>query len=58
MSVEIIPTGKPLGATVRAQHTATMLAWKKGFVEEAAREWLGQVHLIDIGLPRQFLNMD
>src|SRR5437867_3826097 len=48
-------TGKPLGPTVRAHHTATMLAWKTGFVQEAAREWLGQVHLIDIGLPRRFL---
>ncbi len=48
-------TGKPLGPAVRALHTATMLAWKKGFVEVAAREWLGQVHLIDIGLPRRFL---
>ena len=48
-------TGKPLGPTVRAHHTATMLAWKKGFVQESAREWLGQVHLIDIGLPRRFL---
>jgi NAD(P)H-hydrate epimerase len=48
-------TGKPLGSTVRAHHTATMLAWKTSFVQEAAREWLGQVHLIDIGLPRHFL---
>ena len=48
-------TGKPLGPTVRAHHTATMLAWKTGFVQEVAREWLGQVHLIDIGLPRRFL---
>ncbi len=48
-------TGKPLGPTVRAHHTATMLAWKKGFVEEPARAWLGQVHLIDIGLPRRCL---
>ncbi len=48
-------TGRPLGATVRAHHTATLLAWKIGFVQPAAREWVGQVHLIDIGLPRRIL---
>ncbi len=48
-------TGRPLGPTVRAQHTATLLAWKAGFVQEPAREWVGQVHLVDIGLPRKFL---
>jgi NAD(P)H-hydrate epimerase len=45
-------TGRPLGATVRARHTATFVAPKKGFVEPAAREWLGKVHVIDIGVPR------
>jgi NAD(P)H-hydrate epimerase len=45
-------TGRPLGATVRAHHTATFVAPKKGFAEPAAREWLGKVHVIDIGAPR------
>jgi NAD(P)H-hydrate epimerase len=44
--------GRPLGPTVRAQHTATFVALKKGFAEQSAREWLGQVHVIDIGAPR------
>jgi NAD(P)H-hydrate epimerase len=44
--------GVPLGPTVRADRTATFIAWKSGFVREAAGEWLGQVHLIDVGLPR------
>jgi NAD(P)H-hydrate epimerase len=48
-------TGRPLGPTVRALHTATMAAWKKGFVEPAAQPWLGQVHLIDIGVPHRLL---
>jgi NAD(P)H-hydrate epimerase len=48
-------TGQPLGPTVRAQHTATMAAWKKGFRAPAAQPWLGQVHLIDIGVPRRLL---
>jgi NAD(P)H-hydrate epimerase len=48
-------TGRPLGPTVCAQHTATMAALKKGFAEPEAREWLGQVHLVDIGVPRALL---
>lgn len=45
-------TGWPLGVAVRAQHTATVAAMKKGFLEPFATEWLGQVHLIDMGAPR------
>jgi NAD(P)H-hydrate epimerase len=46
-------TGQPLGPTIRAQHTATVAGLKKGFVEPAARAWLGQVYLIDMGAPRR-----
>jgi NAD(P)H-hydrate epimerase len=46
-------TGQPLGPTVRAEHTATFVAQKKGFANPAAREWLGQVHVLDIGAPRR-----
>jgi len=49
-------TGQPLGPTVRAQHTATFVALKKGFAEPAAREWLGQVHVVDIGVPRRLIH--
>jgi NAD(P)H-hydrate epimerase len=48
-------TGGPLGPTIRAHHTATLVAPKKGFAEAAAHEWLGQVHVIDLGLPRKLL---
>jgi NAD(P)H-hydrate epimerase len=48
-------TGQPQGPTVRAHHTATVAALKKGFQEEAARPWLGQVHVIDMGVPRRLL---
>jgi NAD(P)H-hydrate epimerase len=51
-------TGRPMGATVRAAHTATVAAPKKGFVEPAAREWLGQVHVVDMGAPRRLLDPD
>jgi NAD(P)H-hydrate epimerase len=48
-------TGLPLGPTVRARHTATFVALKKGFAEPAAREWLGEVHVVDIGAPRMLI---
>jgi NAD(P)H-hydrate epimerase len=48
-------TGQPLGPCVRAEHTVTFAALKKGFAEPAARAWLGQVHLVDIGVPRVLL---
>lgn len=48
-------TGKPLGATVRASHTATFVAPKMGFAAPEAREWIGTVHVVDIGAPRLLL---
>jgi NAD(P)H-hydrate epimerase len=49
-------TGQPLGAAVRADHTATFVALKKGFANPAAQEWLGKVHVIHIGIPRALLS--
>jgi NAD(P)H-hydrate epimerase len=46
-------TGRPFGATVRADHTATVADVKQGFAEPAAAEWTGQVHVIDFGAPRK-----
>jgi len=48
-------TGKPLGTAIRARHTATFVAIKKGFAEPAAQEWLGQVHVLGIAAPRRLL---
>jgi NAD(P)H-hydrate epimerase len=48
-------TGQPLGPTVRAEHTVTFVAEKKGFASPQAREWIGQVHVVDIGAPRRLL---
>ena len=45
-------TGNRLGRCVRACHTATMVAAKRGLVAEGAREWTGEVHVVDIGIPR------
>lgn len=48
-------TGQPLGIAVRAQHTVTFVAMKKGFTYPAAKEFLGQVHVADIGVPISLL---
>lgn len=48
-------TGEPLGATVRARHTATFVAPKQGYANPAAATWLGKVHVIDIGVPMSLL---
>jgi NAD(P)H-hydrate epimerase len=48
-------TGEPLGPTVRANHTATFVALKKGFANPSAAPWFGQVHVVDIGAPRKLV---
>jgi NAD(P)H-hydrate epimerase len=48
-------TGEPLGATVRATHTATMVAWKTGFLAPGAWAWTGEIKVVDIGVPRSLL---
>lgn len=48
-------TGQPLGVCVRAHHTATFVAEKAGFANEAARSWTGNVQVVDIGVPRVLL---
>jgi NAD(P)H-hydrate epimerase len=45
-------TGEPLGACVRAAHTATFVAPKRGFLNPVAKAWTGEVHVVDIGAPR------
>jgi NAD(P)H-hydrate epimerase len=49
-------TGEPLGPTVRATHTATFVAPKKGFRNPKSRDWTGEVHVIDIGTPRVLMD--
>lgn len=44
-------TGEPLGTAVRAEHTATFAAWKRGFADAKALAWLGRVHLVELGIP-------
>lgn len=49
-------TGAVLGCCVRAQHTATFVARKPGFAASGAAEFTGEVHVLDIGVPRRLLN--
>jgi len=45
-------TGEILGRCVCADQTATMVAAKTGMLAECAVEWIGEVHVVDIGIPR------
>ena len=38
-------------ACIRAQHTATFVARKLGFDNPASRDFTGEVHVVDIGIP-------
>jgi NAD(P)H-hydrate epimerase len=49
-------SGLPLGIAVRAHHTATVAALKKGFLNPSAAPWLGRVHLLDMGAPAVLLS--
>jgi NAD(P)H-hydrate epimerase len=48
-------TGEPVGPTVRASHTATVVAPKAGFANPRAAAWTGQVHVVGMGAPRRAL---
>ena len=48
-------TGEPLGPVIRARHTATFAGLKKGFLNDASQEYIGEVKVIDIGVPRVLL---
>jgi NAD(P)H-hydrate epimerase len=43
-------TGNPLGATIKAEHTATFVAPKVGFANPLANAYTGRVHVVDIGV--------
>jgi NAD(P)H-hydrate epimerase len=49
-------TGEPLGPTVRATHTATFVAPKRGFLNPRSKHWTGAIHVIDIGAPRALVD--
>jgi NAD(P)H-hydrate epimerase len=48
-------TDVPAQPTFRADHTCTFVARKIGFDNPAAAEYLGVVHVLDIGAPRRLV---
>lgn len=48
-------TGEPLGTCIKADHTATFVGEKQGFTTLEAQKLLGEVTVIDIGVPRQLV---
>jgi NAD(P)H-hydrate epimerase len=48
-------TGQPLGECVRADVTGTFVARKIGFDRPGADTYTGDVHVLDIGVPRALL---
>ena len=48
-------TGEPAPTTFRADHTCTFVAAKIGFSFPQALEYLGRVHVLDIGAPRKLI---
>jgi NAD(P)H-hydrate epimerase len=48
-------SGESLGTTIHASHTGTFVALKKGFLNESAKPFLGEVHVLSIGAPRTLI---
>ncbi len=48
-------TGETLGVTVKAEHTVTFFGMKKGFISPLAKEFIGHVHIADIGIPMSLI---
>jgi NAD(P)H-hydrate epimerase len=46
-------TGLPLGVAMRARRTVTFAFQKQGLVNECAKEYCGEIHVGEIGLPRE-----
>ena len=41
---------------VRADHTATLVAHKRGFANSNSKAFTGEVHVVDIGIPKKLLD--
>ncbi len=48
-------TGRPSACTVRADITCTFVAPKVGFAKGEAAEFVGQLHVVSIGVPRHLI---
>jgi NAD(P)H-hydrate epimerase len=49
-------TGAAAEPTIRARHTCTFVAAKPGFLVPGADQFTGQVHVVDIGVPRRLVD--
>jgi len=50
-----VDTGLPASECIKADVTATFVAIKPGFLQPTARPFLGQVKVVEIGVPRSLL---
>lgn len=48
-------TGEAAQHTIQAKHTCTFVAAKPGFFVDGAKPYVGQLHVLDIGVPRRLL---
>ncbi len=48
-------TGQPAQHTIRATETCTFAAAKTGFFAPGAAEYIGRLHVLDIGVPRRLI---
>ena len=48
-------TGAAATHTIRAAHTCTFVAAKPGFSIDTSKRFVGQLHVLDIGVPRRLL---
>jgi NAD(P)H-hydrate epimerase len=48
-------SGEPAKHTVRADHTCTFATMKIGFTRPAAKAYVGEVHVCDIGVPEALI---
>lgn len=44
-------TGESLGIAVKANVTVSMVGFKQGFCNSKAKKYLGEIHIVDIGIP-------
>lgn len=49
-------SGMPAANTIRAAHTCTFVAAKPGFFAPSAKQFTGQIHVLDIGAPRKLVD--
>lgn len=48
-------TGNSLGNTIKAAYTCTLISMKIGFLNDNAKEYLSEVKVIELGIPRQII---